>query len=81
MEYITDDYRIDVVMNKEGVEVYVVVNLTTGVTEYEDYLLPRTIDTLMELQKRLEEVNRRFTNPPLTVIGTGDKIDGEGAIH
>ena len=79
MEYQTDDYRIEVVENKEGVEVYVVVNRTTGVTEYEDYLLPRTVDTLMELQKRLEEVNRRFENPPLAVVEGGK--DGEVGLH
>jgi hypothetical protein len=79
MDYQTDDYRIEVVENKEGVEVYVIVNRTTGVTEYEDYLLPRTVDTLMELQKRLEEVNRRFENPPLAVVEGGK--DGEVGLH
>lgn len=79
MDFQTDDYHVDVVENKEGVEVYVIVNRGTGVTEYEDYLLPRVLDTLLELQSRLEEARRRFTNPPLTVVEAPDA--GEAGIH
>lgn len=79
MDYETEHYKIIVAENKEASEVYHIVNRVTGVTEYEDYLLPRAIDTLMELQDRLTEVLQKFNGPKLSVIE--ESKDGKVGIH
>lgn len=76
MDYVTEDYAISVGQNKEDQTVYLITNKETGVVEYEDYLLPRTLNTLVELQSRLEEARETFDKPvkPLAIVGD---IDGE----
>lgn len=73
-DYSTQDYVIRVA-EKESQFVYQVVNNDSGIIEYEDYLLPRTLDTMMEMQARLTEARKKVDFPVLSAIG-GDKKDG-----
>lgn len=78
-DYQTKNYQVVLGSKEEGGEAiitYEVVNKGTGVTEYEDYLLPRVINTLSELQNRLDEAIEAFNNPqhtPKLSIAPGGK--------
>ena len=77
--FVTEDYRL-VVGEKDDQQVYHVINEYSGVVEYEDYLLPRTLDTMMEMQSRLKEQVRKFDFP--TVAGVEpEEEDGAGSVH
>lgn len=75
--FVTEDYRL-VVGEKDDQQVYHVVNKESLVVEYEDYLLPRTLDTMMEMQSRLTEQVRKFDFP--TVAGV-DPEEEDGAVN
>lgn len=82
-EFVTDDYRLEIGEN-EGQTIYQVVNIHTGVMEYQDFLLSRIIETLPKMQHRLDEVREEFRNPPqsapsLTAIPGG--LDDGGGLH
>jgi hypothetical protein len=64
-DYSTDDYSVGTAENKEGQAIYTVVNTDSGITEYEDYLLPRVLDTMVEMQSRLDEARKKVEFPPL----------------
>ena len=65
-EYTTEDYQVEIAQSREDeVPVYHIVNKITGVMEYEDHLLPRTIDSMLQMQERMNEVRERmFPTPP-----------------
>jgi hypothetical protein len=67
-EYSTEDYSVGTA-EKEGQQVYQVVNSDSGIIEYEDYLLPRVIDTMIEMQARLEEARKKLDFPALAPVG------------
>ncbi len=84
--YHTASYKLEV-MEQDGKHIYQVRNKDTGVIEYEDFLLSRILDTLVEMQSRLDAAVEKYSTyasppsaPQLTVIpgGTGD---GEGGVH
>lgn len=77
--FVTEDYRLDV-GEKDDQKVYHVVNKETEVLEYEDYLLPRTLDTMMEMQSRLTEQVRKFDFPTVAVVEP-EEGDGTGSVH
>jgi hypothetical protein len=68
--YKTDDYFIKVQGSNEDKEVliYVVKNRVTDVVEYEDYMLPRAIDALVQMQERLGEARSKYNTPPPVVF-------------
>lgn len=92
MELQTDNYMIRVGTHNQSafvdgqdpevVSIYQVVNKETGVVEYEDNILPRTIETMMEVQSRLTEVKNKLfaVEPALKLIGEED-VEGGNSIH
>lgn len=58
--YRTNDYICVVSENRSREDVYQLVNRVTGVLEYEDHFLPRTINMMMELQGHLDDVKSRY---------------------
>lgn len=80
--YVTDDYSV-VIGEADGKPVYNIVNRVTEVVEYEDYLLPRVIDTVIEYQKRLEQAREKFSPavPNNVVSLTDEGPDGEDTLH
>ncbi len=83
--YGTADYELIVADKVEdGVEsrVYRVMNTEYGIVEYEDYLLPRIIDTMLEMQARLDAVKVKFAEPKApTFTVVGDPSDGANTAH
>ena len=73
-DYATTDYVI-LHGTEEGKTVYQIVNASYGVVEYIDHLLPRTINTMLEIQEQLDIALRAYNNPKLTVV---EKDDDEG---
>lgn len=70
----------------EKQDIYQIVNREHGVIEYQDYLLPRALDSLLDLQKRLDETLAGFltkgapeSKNPLTIVGGGN--DGTDGLH
>ena len=49
--------------------IYKVVNKETGVSEYEDFMLPRAISSMVQLQERLEEAINSYNAPSVTTLG------------
>tara|TARA_R110000851_G_scaffold224947_2_gene377759 strand:+ start:915 stop:1181 length:267 start_codon:yes stop_codon:yes gene_type:complete len=81
LKYETEDYYIDIGESLEEPKQreYKVYNKKTGVVEYSDYLLPRVIDSMLQMQEKLVEVVNKFNEsvkadntPKLTVIGNGE---------
>ena len=58
----TADYVLQV-GEFEGSDTYQVINKMTMVVEHSDYLLPRVLETVGELQNRLDEVREKISNP------------------
>lgn len=82
-KYNTEHYTVIVAeLSTDGLG-YQIVNKLTGVVEYEDVILPRTLDSLASLQQELTRANEEIapaTRPKLASIG-GDKPNGDGSIH
>jgi len=78
-EYSTKDYVITHAI-EEGKTVYQLVNREYQVVEYIDHLLPRTINTMLEIQKELESSRRIYNNPKLKVVEKDDD-EGEHGLH
>lgn len=77
-DYTTKDYSVEVVTKDDTTRVYQVLNTALGVVEYEDYLLPRVIDTMAEMQTRLDEARQRLAGPIVPHLSAvGGKKDGE----
>ena len=65
----TDQYYIDIGFNEEEkMSLYYVTNKLTGVVEYEDTILPRTLDAIKNLQQLYEEAVVNFMKQPLKVV-------------
>jgi len=63
LNYNTENYSImvgDSLLHENEVA-YQIVNTDTGVIEFEDNILPRTIDALLNLQNKLTEANSQFS--------------------
>jgi len=68
-EYVTEDYLLAVgEALRDGIAtpVYHILNRVTGVVEFEDYLLPRAVDTMLEMQVRLSAVNAKYADSKRT---------------
>ncbi len=82
--YQTANYILGVV-KQDGKSMYQVQNKGTEVVEYEDFLLSRILDTLVEMQTRLDAAVEKFEGhavpkPRLTLV-PGGSGDGEGGVH
>lgn len=73
-DFHTSDYYISVgdKSTDDPQKVYQVWNRDCQVLEYEDYLLPRTIDTMLEMQSRLEQVGRKYDQLHAEIVEGGD---------
>jgi len=85
-DYSTNDYMLDI-GEHEGLAIYQIINREHNVMEYQDHLLPRVIDTIAELQQRLDESRSKLSTgavkaPASTVIeGNFTKGDGSDGLH
>lgn len=71
--YSTENYHITVGENKEADHpLYQIVNTATGIIEYEDTILPRTLDACKNLQDLLDEAiinfNKKDDAPALELV-------------
>ena len=80
-QYVTEDYEVVVDKGPDGDMVYKIVNKETEVHEYSDYLLSRTIDTLIQMQERLEDVRSKFFTVDKPKLLTMVKDNGEDSLH
>ena len=81
---LTDYYQLGVGEDENGKSIYNVVNIETGVVEYDDYILPRSIEALTNLTEKLGEVYIELGKDkqlPLALVPTKGEEDGEGSIH
>ena len=59
--FVTDDYKVVVdIKEDDKSNVYRIINTEFDVVEYEDYLLPRVLDTIVEMQEKLTEKRSKF---------------------
>lgn len=79
----TEHYAL--VVGKDGNEkpIYQVTNLETGVVEYDDYILPRSLEALDNLTEKLSEVYNSMGKDkalaPLSLVSK--EKDDEGSLH
>ena len=80
-QYSTDSYQILIQKDEDGKPFYAVLNTATGVVEYEDNILPRTLDATKNLQQLHDEAISNFNSdaPALTLVGEGN--DGGPRAH
>ena len=79
MDYDTDNYSLVVGAGIDSnVDEYQVVNKLTGVIEYNDYILPRSIEALVNLQEKLDEVESSFKSGQLKLSLVESS---EGSVH
>jgi len=79
----TDYYQLGVGKDEHDKPFYQVMNIESGVVEYDDYILPRSIEALYNLTEKLDEVyTKQGTDKqlPLTLVTKGE-TDGEGSLH
>jgi len=79
MEYQTNNYTIEVgatVEDGENKLIYQIVNKDTNVVEYDDFILPRTIEALTNLQDKLDEADGVFNVDDVSIVS----LIKEGAI-
>ncbi len=76
-DYITADYEI-VVGVKDDQPTYQVRNIETDVIEYEDYILPRSIDTMIEMQTMLDKARIKLVDGPKLELVKKEITDEEG---
>ena len=82
LPYSTEHYKV-VIYTRDEMSSYRVINREFGVTEYEDYLLSRIIETVAEMEKKLVTVLQQAAVPALTSVATivRDEEDGEDSLH
>ena len=78
----TEYYALGIGTDANDRSIYQVVNIETGVVEYDDYILPRSIEALYSLTSKLAEAYLELSKDkaPLSLVVKGEK-DGEGSIH
>ena len=81
-------YELRVGMDTNDRSIYQVINLESGVVEYDDYILPRSIEALDNLNEKLAQVYAGkvtaaavANRPNLVVVKDKEKEDGEGSLH
>ena len=78
----TELYTLGVGEDKDGKPMYEVMNTETGVVEYDDYILPRSIEALDNLTEKLVEVQQRRAKTTLALVGEAKgETDGKGSLH
>ena len=75
----TEHYCLGVGEDKDGRSIYEVVNQETGVVEYDDYILPRSLEALYNLTEKLTDVYKNLEAPTLELVR--ERKDGEGSLH
>lgn len=81
MEFETDNYALAIRVDDEEKNFYAVVNKETHIVEYEDNILPRTIDALLNLQELLNEAEKRYNSPQGELKLVKNIDDGETGLH
>ncbi len=78
----TEYYTLGVGKSVDDRPIYEVVNMETGVVEYDDFILPRSIEALHNLNTRLTEAYLELSaeTAPLSLVAKGDK-DEKGSLH
>ena len=61
----TENYTLEVGVSREEKDTpaYHVINKESKVVEYEDYMLPRAVDSMMQIQERLNEAIVALNKP------------------
>ena len=86
-EFTTNDYFTRVGEDVRGEDksvLYQCVNRVTGVVEYQDYVLPRFLGTIKELQRGLDEARDEFRGKPqikLVEDNKGESDETGGSVH
>lgn len=83
MNYQTRNYEVVVGQDKEkdNTPYYTVVNKETGVVEYEDNILPRTLDATKNLQTLHDEAVENFIKKDAIVLTIAGEGDGQQSTH
>lgn len=82
MDYSTTNYRIVVGEDKDNENpIYQIVNSETGVVEYDDFILPRTIEAILNLQEKFDEAVAIFERSKLEPLSLVRESDEQGSIH
>ncbi len=80
----TEHYALGVGEDANEKPIYQVTNLETGVVEYDDYILPRSLEALDNLTNKLTEMYNSMVKDkslaPLSLVSK-EKPDGEGSLH
>lgn len=78
MNYETKDYVVRVERHNEDNHLYyAVINKETGVSEYDDNILPRTLDAVKNLQKLHDEAIENFNTPDEPTMSVVKTIGNE----
>jgi len=85
-DFSTNDYQVSI-GEHESLAIYQIINREHGVMEYQDHLLPRVLDTLGELQERLDAARLKLSaaapmgGASSVLQGKFPKSDGEDGLH
>lgn len=77
--YETDDYRVFVAEGLKQLKVYQLWNTRFDVMEYEDHVLARIVDVMLEFQEALDTVVKKYESPLLSFVEEHD--EGETGLH
>jgi hypothetical protein len=77
--YETDDYRVFVAEGLKQLKVYQLWNTRFDVMEYEDHVLARIVDVMLEFQEALNQVDKKFESPFSHFVEEND--EGETGLH
>jgi len=79
---LTEYYQLGIGEDKNGRSIYEVLNLETGVVEYDDYILPRSLEALFNLTEKLTDVYKTLgEDKPTSLSLVKGEADGEGSLH
>lgn len=78
----TEHYALGIGKDDKDRPVYQVTNVESGIVEYDDYILPRSIEALWNLTDKLNEAYEMISKDkaPLALVIKGEK-DETGSIH
>lgn len=73
LPYVTEHYELVVGEDADGKACYHVRSLQHGVTEYEDYIYPRSVEALHNLEIRWKEVSEAIKDKEEAAFAKEDK--------
>ena len=84
MLYETEHYELVIGKDDKDQAIYQVVNRATKVIEYDDYILPRSLDAMSNLEEKLVDADKVFRQAvaadTLSLVVVGDEND-KGSLH